>query len=46
MGAKKEKKKKKARNTFLQYDLRKADQFSLVDAMQYVSSEGRRRSDN
>lgn len=31
------KKKKKARNTFLQYDLKKAEQFSLVDAMQYVN---------
>jgi hypothetical protein len=31
------KKKKKARNTFLQYDLKKAEQFALVDAMQYVS---------
>lgn len=30
------KKKKKARNTFLQYDLRKAEQFSLIDAMQYA----------
>ncbi|KAJ4293301.1 hypothetical protein N0V90_008583 [Kalmusia sp. IMI 367209] len=28
--------KRKARKTFVQYDLRKADQFSLVDAMQYV----------
>jgi hypothetical protein len=33
------KKKKKARNTFLQYDLKRADQFSLVDAMQYVLLE-------
>jgi large subunit ribosomal protein L1 len=32
------KKKKKARNTFLQYDLKKTEQFSLVDAMQYVLS--------
>ncbi|KAF2267248.1 ribosomal protein L1 [Lojkania enalia] len=30
------KKKKKGRNTFIQYDLRKADQFSLVDAMHYI----------
>jgi large subunit ribosomal protein L1 len=30
------KKKKKARNTFIQYDLRKAEQFSLIDAMQCV----------
>lgn len=30
------KKKKKARNTFLQYDLKRAEKFSLVDAMQYV----------
>ncbi|KAH7413570.1 ribosomal protein L1-like protein [Phaeosphaeria sp. MPI-PUGE-AT-0046c] len=30
------KKKKKARNTFIQYDLKKAEQFSLVDAMQYI----------
>ncbi|CAO2647372.1 Nn.00g082940.m01.CDS01 [Neocucurbitaria sp. VM-36] len=30
------KKKKKARNTFLQYDLKKAEQFSLIDAMQYI----------
>ncbi|ORY19277.1 ribosomal protein L1-like protein, partial [Clohesyomyces aquaticus] len=29
-------KKKKARNTFIQYDLRKADQFALVDAMRYI----------
>jgi large subunit ribosomal protein L1 len=29
------KKKKKTRNTFLQYDLKKTEQFSLVDAMQY-----------
>jgi large subunit ribosomal protein L1 len=28
------KKKKKARNTFLQPDLKKAEQFSLIDAMQ------------
>ncbi|KAF2646797.1 ribosomal protein L1 [Massarina eburnea CBS 473.64] len=34
--APKEKKKKKARNTYLNYDLRKADQFALVDAMQYI----------
>ncbi|KAF1951639.1 ribosomal protein L1 [Byssothecium circinans] len=34
--ASKEKKKKKARNTFRQYDLRKADQFALLDAMQYI----------
>lgn len=32
------KKKKKARNTFLQYDLKHAEQFSLIDAMQYVMS--------
>jgi large subunit ribosomal protein L1 len=38
------KKKKKARNTFLQYDLKKAEQFALVDAMQYVSSWGEIRS--
>lgn len=31
-------KKKKARKHFIQYDLKKADQFSLIDAMQYVSS--------
>ena len=31
-------KKKKARKHFIQYDLRKADQFSLIDAMQYVFS--------
>ena len=31
------KKKKKSRNTFLQYDLKKAEQFSLVDAMQCVN---------
>jgi large subunit ribosomal protein L1 len=30
------KKKKKARNTFIQYDLKKAEHFSLVDAMQYI----------
>ena len=30
------KKKKKARNTFIQYDLKKAEQFSLIDAMQCV----------
>jgi hypothetical protein len=30
------KKKKKARNTFIQYDLRRAEQFPLIDAMQYV----------
>ncbi|EUC46166.1 hypothetical protein COCMIDRAFT_36126 [Bipolaris oryzae ATCC 44560] len=30
------KKKKKTRNTFLQYDLKQADQFSLIDAMQYI----------
>ncbi|KAF2467834.1 ribosomal protein L1, partial [Lindgomyces ingoldianus] len=29
-------KKKKTRNTFIQYDLKKAEQFSLVDAMQYI----------
>lgn len=28
------KKKKKTRNTFLQYDLKHAEQFALVDAMQ------------
>jgi len=28
------KKKKKARNTFIQYDVKRAEQFSLVDAMQ------------
>ncbi|KAF2852049.1 ribosomal protein L1 [Plenodomus tracheiphilus IPT5] len=30
------KKKRKARNTFLQYDLKRAEQFSLVDAMHYI----------
>ncbi|KAF2827024.1 ribosomal protein L1 [Ophiobolus disseminans] len=30
------KKKKKARNTFIQYDLKKTEPFSLVDAMQYI----------
>ncbi|KAI4951855.1 hypothetical protein J4E91_003316 [Alternaria rosae] len=30
------KKKKKARNTFLQYDLKKAEKFSLIDAMHYI----------
>ncbi|KAF2021115.1 ribosomal protein L1 [Aaosphaeria arxii CBS 175.79] len=30
------KKKKKTRNTFLQYDLKHAEQFALVDAMQYI----------
>ncbi|KAF2023120.1 ribosomal protein L1 [Setomelanomma holmii] len=30
------KRKKKTRNTFLQYDLKKAEQFSLIDAMQYM----------
>ncbi|KAF1918935.1 ribosomal protein L1-like protein [Ampelomyces quisqualis] len=30
------KKKKKVRNTFIQYDLKKAEKFSLVDAMQYI----------
>ncbi|KAF2125310.1 ribosomal protein L1 [Dothidotthia symphoricarpi CBS 119687] len=30
------KKKKKARNTFLQQDLKKAQQFSLLDAMHYI----------
>ncbi|XPT03659.1 hypothetical protein M3J09_012747 [Ascochyta lentis] len=29
-------KKKKARNTFRQYDLKNTEQFSLVDAMQYI----------
>jgi large subunit ribosomal protein L1 len=29
-------KKRKARKHYLQSDLRKADQFSLIDAMQYV----------
>jgi large subunit ribosomal protein L1 len=29
-------KKKKTRNTFRQYDLRKTEQFALVDAMQYI----------
>ncbi|KAG9202515.1 mitochondrial 54S ribosomal protein mrpl1 [Epicoccum nigrum] len=29
-------KKKKARNTFLQYDLKKIEQFPLIDAMQYI----------
>lgn len=33
----KEKKKKKVRNTYRQYDLKHAEKFSLVDAMQYVS---------
>lgn len=32
-------KKKKARNTFIQYDLKKAEQFSLIDAMQCVTLE-------
>ena len=32
------KKKRKARNTFLQHDLKNAEQFSLIDAMQYVAS--------
>jgi large subunit ribosomal protein L1 len=31
-------KKKKARSTFIQYDLRDAEQFNLCDAMQYVLS--------
>ncbi|KAH7079701.1 ribosomal protein L1-like protein [Paraphoma chrysanthemicola] len=30
------KKNKKARNTFRQYDLKQAEQFSLIDAMQYI----------
>ncbi|KAF2246232.1 ribosomal protein L1 [Trematosphaeria pertusa] len=30
------KKKKKTRNTFIQYDVKRAEQFSLVDAMQYI----------
>ncbi|KAF1998164.1 ribosomal protein L1 [Amniculicola lignicola CBS 123094] len=30
------KKKKKTRNTFIQYDLKEMQQFSLVDAMQYI----------
>ena len=34
--AAKDKKKRKARNTFRQYDLKHADQFALIDAMQYV----------
>ncbi|KAF2179873.1 ribosomal protein L1 [Zopfia rhizophila CBS 207.26] len=29
-------KKKKSRSTFIQYDLKNAEQFSLVDAMQYI----------
>ncbi|KAF1835336.1 50S ribosomal protein L1 [Decorospora gaudefroyi] len=29
-------KKKKSRNTFLQYDLKRADQFALLDAMRYI----------
>ncbi|KAF2728233.1 ribosomal protein L1 [Polyplosphaeria fusca] len=29
-------KKKKARNTYVQYDTKKAEQFSLVDAMHYI----------
>ncbi|KAF2702981.1 ribosomal protein L1 [Pleomassaria siparia CBS 279.74] len=29
-------KKKKTRNTFIQYDLKRADQFTLVDAMHYI----------
>ncbi len=29
-------KKKKTRNTFRQYDLKKTEQFALVDAMQYI----------
>lgn len=33
----KAKSKKKIRNTFVQYDLKKAEQFSLVDAMQYAN---------
>jgi len=30
-------KKKKTRSSFIQYDLRDADKFSLCDAMQYVA---------
>jgi len=30
------KKNKKKRNTFRQYDIKKAEQFSLIDAMQYA----------
>jgi large subunit ribosomal protein L1 len=33
------KKGKKQRNTFKQYDLKHAEQFSLVDAMQYASTQ-------
>ena len=32
-----ETKKRKARTTYIQYDLRDADKFSLCDAMRYVS---------
>ncbi|KAF2111215.1 ribosomal protein L1-like protein [Lophiotrema nucula] len=32
----KDKKKRKPRNTFVQYDLKNADQFSLIDAMHYI----------
>lgn len=32
------KKKKKPRTTFKQYDLKELDQFSLCDAMRYVST--------
>lgn len=31
-----EAKKRKTRNTYLQYDVKKIEQFPLVDAMQYV----------
>lgn len=31
------KRKKKTRNTFIQYDTKRAEQFSLIDAMQYAS---------
>jgi large subunit ribosomal protein L1 len=34
------KKKRKARNTFIQYDLKKAEQFPLLDAMQCVRFAG------
>jgi hypothetical protein len=35
------KKKKKTRNSYIQYDLKDADQFSLCDAMRYIPNPNR-----
>jgi hypothetical protein len=38
-----ETKKRKARTTYIQYDLREAEKFSLCDAMRYVIESGIRK---